>query len=48
MIFEINEFGILTILKRKGVFESLRRTVTCTRELISIYMCYSYLIGGRT
>ena len=24
-----------------GMFKSLSRTVTCTRELISIYMCYS-------
>ena len=23
------------------MFESLSRTVTCTREFISIYMCYS-------
>ena len=23
------------------MFESLSRTVTCTRELISIYVCYS-------
>ena len=23
------------------MFESLSRTVTCTREVISIYMCYS-------
>ena len=31
--------GILP--KEQSVFESLSRTVTCTRELISIYMCYS-------
>ena len=24
-----------------GVFDSLSRTVTCTRELTSIYVCYS-------
>ena len=27
--------------KAEGMFESISRTVTCTRELISIYMCYS-------
>ena len=30
------------------VFESLSRTVTCTRELISIYMCYSQGNGLNT
>ena len=27
--------------KAEGIFKSRSRTVTCTRELISIYMCYS-------
>ena len=27
--------------KAEEMFKSLSRTVTCTRELISIYMCYS-------
>ena len=27
--------------KAEGMFESLSRTVTCTRELISIYIYYS-------
>ena len=27
--------------KAEGMFESLSRTVTCTRELISIHTCYS-------
>ena len=30
------------------MFESLSRTVTCTRELISIYMCYSLGEGLNT
>ena len=30
------------------MFESLSRTVTCTRELISIYMCYSQGDGLNT
>ena len=30
------------------LFESLSRTVTCTRELISIYMCYSQGDGLNT
>ena len=30
------------------MFESLSRTVTCTRELISIYMCYSQGEGLNT
>ena len=34
--------------KAEGMFESLRRTVTCTRELISIYMCYSQGDGLNT
>ena len=28
------------VLRHYLLFESLSRTVTCTRELISIYMCY--------
>ena len=30
------------------MFESLSRTVACTRELISIYMCYSQEEGLNT
>ena len=30
------------------MFKSLSRTVTCTRELISIYMCYSQGDGINT
>ena len=30
------------------MFESLSRTVTCTRDLISIYMCYSQEDGLNT
>ena len=29
------------ICKAEGMFKSFSRSVTCTRELISIYMCYS-------
>ena len=38
MIFEISEYK--RFYKAEGMFKSLSRTVTCTRELISIYMCY--------
>ena len=31
-----------------GMFESLSKTVTCTRELVSIYMCYSQGDGLNT
>ena len=31
-----------------NVFMSLSRTVTCTREFISIYMCYSHGDGINT
>ena len=34
--------------KAEGMFESLSRTVTCVRELISIYMCYSQGDGINT
>ena len=34
--------------KAEGVFESLSRTVTCTRGFISIYMCYSQRDGINT
>ena len=34
--------------KAEGMFESLSRTVTCTRELVSIYMCNSQGDGTNT
>ena len=34
--------------KAEEMFESLSRAVTCTRELISIYMCYSQGDGINT
>ena len=34
--------------KAEGMFKWLSRTVTCTRELISIYMCYSQGDGLNT
>ena len=34
--------------RAEGMFESLSRTVTCTRELISIYMCHSQGDGLNT
>ena len=34
--------------KAEGIFKSLSRTVTCTRELISIYMCYPQGVGLNT
>ena len=34
--------------KAEGMFKSLTRTVTCTRKLISMYMCYSQGDGLNT
>ena len=34
--------------RTSSVFKSLSRTITCTRELISIYMCYSQGDGLNT
>ena len=50
MIFEISEFRsyINDSTKRRGCSSPLSRTVTCTRELISIYMCYSQGDGLNT
>ena len=36
MIFEISEFGILSILQIGGDVESISRTVTCTGELSAL------------
>ena len=36
MIFEISEFGILSILQIGGDVESISRTVTCTGELSTL------------
>ena len=38
---EKNNVILSTVAEIAPLFESLSRTVTCTRELISIYMCYS-------
>ena len=36
MIFEISEFGILSILQIGGDVESISRTVACTEELSAL------------
>ena len=36
MIFEVSEFGILSILQIGGDVESISRTVTCTGELSAL------------
>ena len=38
----------IRLYKAEGMFKSLSKTVTCTRELISIYMCYSQGDGINT
>ena len=48
MIFEISELEYKRFYKAEGIFKSLSRTVTCTRELISVYMCYSHGDGITT
>ena len=48
MIFEIVNLEYKRFYKAEGMFKSLSRTVTCTRELISIYMCYSQGDGTNT
>ena len=48
MIFEISEFGILTILKSGGDVRVTYRTVSSTWELTSVSMRYSQGDGVNT
>ena len=41
MILELLKLEYIRLYKAEDMFKLLSRTVTCTRELISIHMCYA-------